>query len=654
MVVNTVIEAQADKLRRLETWLARLGEGSPRFAVLIDFVPVSLGKSGMTHAIGDAFEAELAFFPSAAPLRAVIAAQTGPTMSGGPSPRPSDDVAGAVARLNTTLAARPWSGDMPFAARGARVVASGASLWLTDGAGTISLPLRHDDGELALPLIGLTDIDAFGCWDGHALALGLAEISARPMDRRMSAVDDAALEQLARSFLLGTARNPAPVDAAFKRLAGAAGAPSELGALALLGLRMRFRKPGPPPASSFVAIADPRAIVPDAARPLMRRLVGGKDASANDIAGLALADACHRRRLRPHPFDLPRLSAFVKQHGELLGATASAWMARGEEIPASYFDPDAIDETNWTSARPAARATFIAALRAREPERARALVESSFAADAAPVRARLLAALSHGLCAADAPFLESLAKDRAPSVRDEAQRLLKFIPGTAAAQSRLIDLVARTKVATAGLLRRRKTLALERPANLPASADRGWAAAEYAGVALDEMAAAFALPVSELIAAAADDAALTALFARQASIERRFDLLATIVREQTADAWIDAVGSGEVELPDDATIEQWCAAALAPGIGLRCRTPRSSSGFTVSCAGRCRCRRHASCCSRGRLRHSTARPGRPTCAAGPVLPSAHSCRPHCAPSCVPRSAPCHPKKRRARRCCSIA
>src|SRR5262249_53049636 len=80
MVVSTVIEVQVDKLRRLETWLSRLGDGAaPRFAVLIDFVPVSLGKVATTHAVGEVFEAELAYFRSPAPLRAVIAEQNGPT-----------------------------------------------------------------------------------------------------------------------------------------------------------------------------------------------------------------------------------------------------------------------------------------------------------------------------------------------------------------------------------------------------------------------------------------------------------------------------------------------------------------------------------------------------------------------------------------------
>jgi hypothetical protein len=176
MVVSTVVEVQADKLRRLETWLSRLGDGTaPRFAVLIDFVPVSLGKSGVTYTAGEVFEAELVYFRSPAPLRAVIAEQTGPTKSGGPWPQPPDDVAAAIGRLRETLASRPWAADMPFAAHGARVVASGPSVWLTDAAGSVSLPVRVDEDDSVLPLIGLDGIDVFGRWDGHVLSLGLCE-----------------------------------------------------------------------------------------------------------------------------------------------------------------------------------------------------------------------------------------------------------------------------------------------------------------------------------------------------------------------------------------------------------------------------------------------------------------------------------------------
>jgi hypothetical protein len=110
-------------------------------------------------------------------LRAVIAVQHGATVAGERWPRPADDVPGAIARLSDVLVLRPWVGDVPFAAHGARVVADGESLWLTDAPGTNGLPLRADEDDLALPLVDVGDIDAFGRWDGKFLSLGLCETS---------------------------------------------------------------------------------------------------------------------------------------------------------------------------------------------------------------------------------------------------------------------------------------------------------------------------------------------------------------------------------------------------------------------------------------------------------------------------------------------
>ncbi len=176
MVVSIVDEVQTDKLRRIETWLSRLGGGdAPSFALLMDFVPVSAGKIANAHGIGEAFEAELVYFQSPAPLRAIMAERSGPTVTGERWPRPVQDVAGAIGRLHESLALRPWAGDMPFAAHDARVIASGASLWLTDAAGRTSLKLRSDANDLALPLVDLDEIDAFGRWDGNMLSLDLCE-----------------------------------------------------------------------------------------------------------------------------------------------------------------------------------------------------------------------------------------------------------------------------------------------------------------------------------------------------------------------------------------------------------------------------------------------------------------------------------------------
>jgi SWIM zinc finger len=176
MVVGTAVEVQADRIRRIETWLSRLGEGAgPRFAVLIDFVPVSLGKTTNTYAAGEVFTAELVYFNSPAPLRAIVAERIGSTSADERWPRPADDVPGAIARINDVLALCPWSGDVPFAAHGARIVASGASLWVTDAQCSAGVPLRSDEDDTVLPLVEIGDIDLFGRWDGHFLSLDLCE-----------------------------------------------------------------------------------------------------------------------------------------------------------------------------------------------------------------------------------------------------------------------------------------------------------------------------------------------------------------------------------------------------------------------------------------------------------------------------------------------
>ncbi len=176
MVVSTVTEVQSDKLRRLETWLSHMGDGEALcFAVLIDFVPVSVGNTANAYRTGETFNAELAFFASPLPLRAIIVEQAGPTATGERWPRPAEDVAAAIALMRESIVCRPWSREVPFAAHGGRIIEVGSALWLTDVEGGFGLPLRQDEDDLALPLVGVDDIDVFGRWDGRFLSLGLCE-----------------------------------------------------------------------------------------------------------------------------------------------------------------------------------------------------------------------------------------------------------------------------------------------------------------------------------------------------------------------------------------------------------------------------------------------------------------------------------------------
>jgi SWIM zinc finger len=173
-VFATRVEAQPDKLRRIETWLSREGEGDgPRFALLLDFAPATGGGASSGYIVGETFEAELAFYASAAPLRALIAAQTSPFGAAEASAAPPGaSLTEAWQDYERALQARPWLGDWPLPFRGAEVKRTGEALFLTEFAGAgIALPIARDQAVDALPLAGAGPLDGIGIWDGWGMRL---------------------------------------------------------------------------------------------------------------------------------------------------------------------------------------------------------------------------------------------------------------------------------------------------------------------------------------------------------------------------------------------------------------------------------------------------------------------------------------------------
>jgi hypothetical protein len=379
-------------------------------------------------------------------------------------------------------------------------------------------------------------------------------------------LDAAAVETLTRSVMLGTARQAAPIHKAFGELIEPADPKAALKALALLGQRSRFRRPaGPTQVSVEPMFPDDRAIVPDAARPLLLSLLSDKGGHLADAVPLAIADAMERRRLRLHPFDLPRLQDFVRAHADQLGASAVAWTQRHatSTTPDVYSFVEVIDEANWTKARPAQRVTFIRGLRATDAARARALVEGVFASEQAPVRLVLVKALAENLSQADQAFLEGLAKDRAPTVREAAESLLARLPGSPQAAKRLDECMSRIKRTTEGVLRRRMALQLDYPATVKESQRETWAISTFGTIALDDFAKGLGLSIDEIAAATAYDQMLSTVLAVQASQSRRYDLLARLVREGLVYAWVAMVEVDDIDILDP---EAWSAAAIQPDL----------------------------------------------------------------------------------------
>lgn len=370
-------------------------------------------------------------------------------------------------------------------------------------------------------------------------------------------------------LMQGTSRQPLALEGPLATGISPDDPASTLKLFALAAQAERFRLPPRPDSFDETApVPDTRTMVPDAARPLMLRLVTGKGNPSDDPAAFALAVALDRLRLRPHPFDLPRLEAFVRKYSERLGQAAQAFVAgragSGEEQ--SWFEEEELDSENWTLATPTRKAAFIARLRASDAPGARILVEGQLPLEKADVRVRLVEALASGLEEADRDLLERLTGDRAPNVKQAATRLLTRLPGTSASQAQIDELLSRITASKAGMLRKRTVITLQLPVNVRSGpAVTEWLAANFGAVGSGQLAAALALSTVELLDAARDDDALVKGIGFAACTARDWDLLRRICDDHAPTLWTDFLQVGlsafGVATPEER--ERWTAAALS-------------------------------------------------------------------------------------------
>lgn len=165
-VLAEQLQTRRDGLVSQTTWLLNLCEAGPRFAMLLDFFPVSVGRRGSVFAQGEQFQAELAFY-SSQPLRAVLVQrQSGHDAPVQDWPAPVEALTDALTR---PLIAEPWALEIPVLLPLGRIVLDDANhAWWRSADTTTTLPVAGEvDG-----LMCATDLKRTAAiWSGSRLTI---------------------------------------------------------------------------------------------------------------------------------------------------------------------------------------------------------------------------------------------------------------------------------------------------------------------------------------------------------------------------------------------------------------------------------------------------------------------------------------------------
>jgi hypothetical protein len=159
---------EEERIRTQRTWLR--GVSSQRSALVLQFAPPG-GRFTEALVPGSRTSARLAFWPSAAPQRALVVERTGPlaTLHGAP---PGESIRACTTRFATLLGQLPFLERDLFVLEG--VVPALASregepaYALIDDEGQ-QLPLARGDHDVLLATSGGSPLTVVGEWDGYAL-----------------------------------------------------------------------------------------------------------------------------------------------------------------------------------------------------------------------------------------------------------------------------------------------------------------------------------------------------------------------------------------------------------------------------------------------------------------------------------------------------
>jgi Family of unknown function (DUF5691) len=249
----------------------------------------------------------------------------------------------------------------------------------------------------------------------------------------------------------------------------------------------------------------------------------------------------------------------------------------------------------WRAGDRDERRALLAEFRRRDPAAGRELLRAGWAGETGFDRAALLSLLRHGLSAADEDFLEAALDDRAGGVRDEARRLLGWLPGTAFRQREALRAAPVLRVERHGLRRR---LAVTLPGEPDAAAARdgvpaaspvdgigagGWRLIHVlAGAPLTDWTGRLGLSPAELVALpVADDRGAHVQAAWRLAVARQLEaaeLAGTDLDGTELTAWALALLSADASRPARWSSRAWPDdAALTAALPAAIRADRAAA-----------------------------------------------------------------------------
>ena len=406
--------ALEERLTILRTWL--IGRETHRPALVLDF---AAGGKPLEPSLppGVVLDAELAFFPGSAPLRALVKVRHGAPLSlaallGGST------IAAAFAAYGSALAKNPWMELYPIILQEVVLHESAGAWSVRDALGAVvALAPRFARGWHLLALEGggpLTlcgefdgaTLDPLGCVaGGRFLTLVTSETAPLESSAMAPVVPVPLLTAATASALVGSERRPppAPADAdpvgrALKGLETREPPARLLAVAAAASLYGRVgRKPAIDPAPA-PEICPPETL-PECTEPQANRLramFGGEHpeclpewtellaASARRLPFGAIVDVLGRNELQSNT---DSLRTILGVRGRWLAAKNPKWQKYVGMQEST--EPEGVWETGTLPERLAA----LASLRGTEAGRARGLLASSFTAESADHRAKFLGAL---------------------------------------------------------------------------------------------------------------------------------------------------------------------------------------------------------------------------------------------------------------------